>query len=549
MIPDGLAQAAGRDPAEIADPTGLASGVMAYDLTLPPGGRREISLFVPWTGPRAAPGAVAVPGVGDLDAAVATTSRDWRRRLNRVTVDASGSAESREVSDSLRKALADIILSRAGPLLRPGTRAYARSWIRDGAMMSDALLRLGEQQLPKDYLVAYARYLFASGKVPCCVDERGADPVPENDSAGEFIHLAAEVLRRTGDEALVRSVWPAVRAAAGYLEQLRAEGRRVATADADPAFAGLLPPSISHEGYSAKPMHSYWDDFWGLRGYSDFVYIAARLGHDEDATAFEAARREFAHDVLASIDVVTRRRGLTYVPGAADLGDFDATSTTIALNPGIGGVQLPPRLLEGTFEQYWRNFVERRDGTRDWRDYTPYEWRVVGAFVGLGWPERAHEALAYLLDGRRPAGWRQWPEVVDREARRARFVGDLPHGWVASDFIRSTLDLFAFERESDGSVVIAAGIPDAWIAGRGVDVRGLMTRSGPLSYRLSRRGRRTELRLGPESAVPPGGFVVRPAGGSAPAQILVDGKPARLQNGEVRIDHVPALLTLIAEKP
>jgi hypothetical protein len=26
-------------------------------------------------------------------------------------------------------------------------------------------------------------------------------------------------------------------------------------------FYGLLPASISHEGYSAKPMHSHWDNF------------------------------------------------------------------------------------------------------------------------------------------------------------------------------------------------------------------------------------------------------------------------------------------------
>ena len=40
-------------------------------------------------------------------------------------------------------------------------------------------------------------------------------------------------------------------------------------------FAGIIAPSISHEGYSAKPMHSYWDNFWALRGYKDAADIAA----------------------------------------------------------------------------------------------------------------------------------------------------------------------------------------------------------------------------------------------------------------------------------
>jgi hypothetical protein len=30
----------------------------------------------------------------------------------------------------------------------------------------------------------YAPHQFDNGKVPCCVDDRGADPVPEHDSGG-----------------------------------------------------------------------------------------------------------------------------------------------------------------------------------------------------------------------------------------------------------------------------------------------------------------------------------------------------------------------------
>ena len=41
---------------------------------------------------------------------------------------------------------------------------------------------------------------------------------------------------------------------------------------------GLLPPTISHEGYSDKAAYSYWDDFWGLLGYKDAVFIAETLG-------------------------------------------------------------------------------------------------------------------------------------------------------------------------------------------------------------------------------------------------------------------------------
>src|SRR6185312_13141957 len=115
----------------------------------------------------------------------------WRYTLNRVVIKAPAAAQP--IVDTLRTALADILISRDGAALRPGTRSYARSWIRDGAMMSTALLRLGRADVARDYLAWYAPYQFASGKVPCCVDARGADPVPENDSHGELIVLADDV--------------------------------------------------------------------------------------------------------------------------------------------------------------------------------------------------------------------------------------------------------------------------------------------------------------------------------------------------------------------
>ena len=94
-------------------------------------------------------------------------------------------------------------LNRVGPRLQPGTRSYSRAWIRDGAMIGEGLLRLGREDIAKDFLRWYAPYQFDSGKVPCCVDDRGADPVPENDSHGELIYLVAEVYRYTRDRALL----------------------------------------------------------------------------------------------------------------------------------------------------------------------------------------------------------------------------------------------------------------------------------------------------------------------------------------------------------
>jgi hypothetical protein len=166
-------------------------------------------------------------------------------------------------------------------------------------------------------------------------------------------------------------------------------------------------------------------------------------------------------------------------------------------------------MLEATFERYWGEARARASGTREWKDYTPYELRSVGALVRLGERERAHAMLDFFFADQRPPGWNQWAEVVSREPRAARFLGDMPHAWVASDFMRSALDLLAYEN-AEGALVLGAGIPEAWLD-KGVAVRGMATPYGPLSFAMRREGARVVVDLPEPNARPPGGFVL-PAG-------------------------------------
>ena len=99
----------------------------------------------------------------------------------------------------------------------------------------------------------------------------------------------------------------------------------------------------------------------------------------------------------------------------------------------------------------------------------------------------ADALLRFFFGHQRPAGWNQWAEVVLPDAREPRFLGDMPHAWVSSDYIRSALDLFAFEREEGGgaaSLVIAAGLQPGWRRAGPVGVQGLGTPWGPLDWQL-----------------------------------------------------------------
>ena len=532
-----------RDVA-VRDPFGAASGALAWPVTLEPGDTTTTAIEIPLSG--GSGGRIREGNLAGVDAALASVRARWRSTVDRATIGLP--AAGRHVEQTIASSIGYILVNRDGPALQPGSRSYQRSWIRDGALTGAALLRFGHADVVREFILWYAGFQYANGKVPCCVDRRGPDPVPEHDSNGEFIHIVAEYFRHTGDRELLQRLWPRIDRAVGYLDSLRHTRRTPEYQTAEGrVFFGLLPASISHEGYSAKPMHSYWDDFFALRGFKDAAAMAGVLGRTDDARRIEAIRDEFSRDLYASIDEAMRRHRIDFIPGSADLGDFDATSTTIAVSPGGELGRLPGPALERTFERYWSEAMARRDTATRWEAYTPYELRSVGTLVRMGRPDRAHRLLEGFMADQQPAAWNQWPEVVWREPRAPKFLGDLPHTWVASDFLRSVADMFVFEREADSALVLSAGIPDAWLDQSGVRVHGLSTWWGPLSYSARRDDAGLTVAIDTGIRIPPGGILVRPPGSGRPMPgATVDGRPAMLgAGGAVLVRTLPATIRFL----
>lgn len=521
------------------DPFGHASAALYYDVSVAPDAAATVEILLPLSRTAADPPFEhGQPGqtARDYDA----TAAAWREKLNRVRIEVPPAAQP--IVDTMRTALAHLLILRDGPILRPGPRSYARSWVRDGAMMSEALIRLGHADAAAAYVRWFAPHQFADGRIPCCVDHRGADPVPENDSDGEFLFLVDELRRYTRDADLQDEMWPYVVAAVRHLDSMRRSGR--GAEKAPDALYGLVPASISHEGYSAKPMHSYWDDFWAVKGYAAAVDLAQVRRAAPLATQWHRAGNELHHDVDASLRASMAAHAITYLPGAAELGDFDPGSTTVAFAPGVTVFDPESPAVRATFERYWREFERRRDGEETWEAFAPYELRIVGTFVRLGWRERAQEMLAFFLADRRPQAWNQWAEVVGRDPRQIRFIGDMPHGWVASDYIDAALDIFAYERDSDHSMVLARGVPASWTIGRGVAVHDLRTPYGRLSYTLRRERANTVLRIGKGTGLPPGGFVYVASDRQRPPPATINGRLAGWRNGELHVAELPATVVV-----
>jgi hypothetical protein len=354
--------------------------------------------------------------------------------------------------------------------------------------------------------------------------------VPEHDSSGEYIWAVANYYRFTHDKAFLKSHWKRVQKAVAYMQSLRAERMTPEFAAADSpshAFYGLVPESISHEGYSAKPMHSYWDDFFVLLGLKEAAWLASEVGAADETKKYTDLAADFRKCLYDSMRLAMAEKKIDYIPGCVELGDFDSTSTTIALFPCDEGDQAPQPALKRTFDRYWDFFQARRSSLSAWDAYTPYEIRHVGAFVRLGEPQRAYEALSWFHLHQRPQAWNHWAEVVWSDPLTPKFIGDMPHTWVGSDYLNSVCSMFVYEHA--GQVVTFAGAPRAWVdSGEIVGFNDIVTSRGKISGSLQLKDGRVRVKLWATGTWGEGDIVIKKPPGTKGQDAVVRALPAQV---------------------
>lgn len=525
---------------QVTDRTGFASAALRFDLSLPPHGHGEVLVAVPF-----GEGAGAneertwhrAEGSGFFAAAV----QEWQATQQGPILAGAGWME--EVIESMWLAAAHIRMTRDGPALQPGPRRYSRSWIRDGVCMGTALLRMGDPAPLRDFLQWYAPYQRADGLIPCCVDRHGPDWLLEYDSQGQFMAGVLTVYHQTSDAAFLAEMWPHVLSAVDYTVSLRKQRLTPAYEAPDRRSAyGLLPESASHEGYLAHPVHSYWDDFWAVRGLRDAAQIARLMNAPALADEWAAQADDLARALWASISLVRSQGNLDFIPASVEWADFDPTATAVAFDLLDPASDLPAEAVEATFTRYMTDWRRKRTGELDWANYTAYEVRIVGALVRLGRRADALELLRFLLKDQRPSIWRQWPEITWRNPLSPGHLGDLPHTWIAGEFILSARSLFAFESQPPHSLVLAAGVDAAWLAQDGLHVENFPTSWGLLSFsiRLLPNGV-CEAEVSGPLRPPAGGIELRPPLSGPIFAATVNGLPAANAGGNsVTFFEVPA---------
>lgn len=540
----------------LTDSKQLASGLINYDFEIKPNSSRRFWLSIPLHS-RERLERLDLTGFepdNAMRARAESTAKAWQTFLVRTRFSLPQDAQP--LLETWYASVGYILTNFDGSLFQPGSRTYERSWMRDGYFTGVAMESAGFPEITKLFIQAYAKNQLPYGKVPAVIDRRGIDPTDEHDSTGQYIASILSHYHYTNDKEFLKSRFTSIVSAVEYLQYLIALRSTSEFANTDEtktrqepgkpavpvrAFYGLVPESISHEGYSAKPMHSYWDTFFTYKGLKDAVEIARILEDNNRVQAWSRVRDEFSKNLTASLAYAQKVHNIDYVPGCVELGDFDSTSTTIVLWPTEAQDIIPQGTLKNTFDRYYTDFLKRQK-EQTWEAFTPYELRHVGALTRMGQRNKAHEVLKWYMSMQRPSNWRQWQEVVWRDERNPKFIGDSPHTWCASDFMNSFRALFLYERESDKSLVLFAGVPASWPSqNKGVGIQDMPSHYGKVNAHVGQNGKRLTFSIEGTVVPPPGGIAVVVPTDLAIRQVKVNGQPGELSpTGEVIIREIPA---------
>ena len=364
-------------------------------------------------------------------------------------------------------------------------------------MMAEALLRLGHADVARDYLDWYAP-LPVRRRQGAVLRRRARRRSGARERQPRRIYLPRrrDRIATRSDRALL-DAHVAARARRGALPGQPAP---VASATAaqparpTPRFYGLLPPSISHEGYSAKPMHSYWDDFWALQGLRDAAAHRRRARQAQTAAAlWRRSATNSRATSLASLAPATPRTASTTSRARPSSAISTPPRPPSRSSPG-GDAGAPARAAAARRPSSATGASSSSAATAAGRGTTTRLTSCARSARSCGSAGATARTtlLDFFLADRRPAGL----EPMGRGGRPRRRASRASSATCRTPGSRPTssapsLDLFAYERDDDRRAGARRGHSAAWLDGDGVRRRRTCARRyGRLSYSHA-RDRRT----------------------------------------------------------
>jgi len=446
----------------------MIAGLFAWEVVLQPG----VNLFQ-----FRAPLEGSETWKDSTEFAPAISRPEMADRWQALLTAAALKAPDQSLCNAYYASLAYILINADRGMPHPGPLAYDLFWYRDTAYMLAALLRNGQFDFARravNHLMAAQR---PDGEFPPIFD-LNYKQVGERewDSQGQALFSLAEYVFFSGDTAAARRYWPLVERGVAFLDSLQASSK-----------TGILPPSWSAEDLGSEKWHHYWDDFWAVAGLRHAALLAQKMGWPEKSQRLREKAHRLNEATRASYTQLMKKKKISWIPnGPEDLqGSSMARGTSPGLWPG-GALETDDPLVKQSFDYYWNTWIAPYRGAYlHHNGFWPYAFELGLCYLRLDEPERAHAILQWHLNHQTFPGGYAWAEVLDTVNHRFQ-AGDMPHAWVAADYVNLVRGLLVDERGD--SLALGAGIPREWLeSGEAVGITGAFTRFGKITFEVSYR--------------------------------------------------------------
>lgn len=407
---------------------------------------------------------------------------------------------------SVRNILQARDLDTAGqPVFQVGPTVYRGLWIVDGHFLLEAAqyLHLGaDARHGMQALLARAR---EDGSINAMADQPGLAEHPHTKETGIALATLVRQWELTGDDGWLEGLWPIVRGALDFIQELR---RRARDLPADSPAYGLMPPAFSDGGVAgARP--ELTTILWTLIGLSHAARAARHLAPD-DYEGICHMYEELGGDLrqTARTYAGTLPDGRPYtpmiLPGSGrhhTVLEVDNPAEHHRIRPESATWALAQAIWPGeiftTEDPIVRDFLhlletlDDEEGTPTTTGWLPYRalWTYYASFAGHVWlyadrPDKAVQLLYAFCNHAAPTRvWRE--EQPLRASGHDQLWGDMPHNWAAAELVRLVRHLIVFERE--GGLELLPGAPTGWIdCPAGLRVERTPTRFGDISVVGSR---------------------------------------------------------------
>ncbi len=475
-------------PAEVHDELGYASAALGYQLTLAPHASATVGVVVPLSGPPVRPDLKGEAPATWLKREQAAVVAAWRERLHRVSIDVP--APGQPLIAALRTALAHILVTRDGPVLRPGTRSYARSWIRDGAMIG-GIAAASRSRQRRRRLPALVRAAPVRQRQGSLLRRRARG----RSRAGARQRRAADLPRRRGLPLHQRSSAPRGDVAArggGRALSRGAAAIRAHRRQSDPGHPGLLRAAAGV------------DQSRRLLGQAHALVLGRLLGAEGVHTAPSPPPRRWAtrtpragcrRSARSSAAISPRRFAMPSPPTESTTSRARRSSAT-SIPPRPPSRSRPPasctgcrptwsaRRMSGTGASSWTG------GTGAPRGRTTRPTRSGRSARSSAWAGATGRTSCWRSSWRAAGQWRgtsgpRWSAATPSSRASSaicRMAGS-PRTSSVPRWISSPTN-----ERATSALVLAAGVPPDWLDGSGVTLKNLRTPYGLLGYSLKKQG-------------------------------------------------------------